>query len=92
MQADGCCQEGLLVKCLLPSPTNQSLQHKQPTARTPNHPPPAEGERAEVSVDGAQQRLGTRQAQRHVPHIKVLHVVADLRGGLEWVGGHRACE
>lgn len=35
MQADGCRQEGLLEKSLLPSPTNQSLHHNQPPPRPP---------------------------------------------------------
>jgi hypothetical protein len=40
---------------------------------------PAEGQCAKVLVDGPQQGLGTWQAQRHMPHIKVLHVVGALQ-------------
>jgi hypothetical protein len=43
------------------------------------HNAPAEGECAEVLVDGSQQRLGAWQPQRHVAHIKVLHVVGALK-------------
>ncbi len=38
----------------------------------------AEGECAKVLVNGGQQLLGAREPQRHVPHVKVLHVVAAL--------------
>jgi hypothetical protein len=44
-----------------------------------NSSPLTEGEGAKVAVDDAQQLLGTRQPQRHMPHIKVLHVVAALQ-------------
>jgi hypothetical protein len=35
--------------------------------------------RTEVAVDGREQRFGFRQAQRHVAHIEVLHVVRALQ-------------
>ena len=41
--------------------------------------PLAEGQGGEVFVDGGQQGLGSGQAQGHMPHPKVLHVVAGLQ-------------
>ena len=41
--------------------------------------PAAEGQGAKVAVDGRQQRLCAGEAQGHVAHIEVLHVVADLQ-------------
>lgn len=41
--------------------------------------PPAEGQCAEVLVDCCQQCLGTWQPQRHMAHVKVLHVVGALQ-------------
>ena len=43
------------------------------------HTPLAEGEGGEVFVNGGQQGLGARQAQGHVPHIVVLHVMTGLQ-------------
>ena len=41
--------------------------------------PAAEGKGPKVLVNGGQQRFGTGQPQRHMPDIKVLHVVAGLQ-------------
>ena len=39
---------------------------------------PAKGERPKVLVDGLQQLLGAREAQRDVSDVKVLHVMRAL--------------
>jgi len=41
--------------------------------------PFAEGKGAKVAVNDPQQLLGLGQAQRHMAHPKVLHVVAALQ-------------
>ena len=53
----------------------------------------AKRERAKLAVDRREQRLGARQAQRHVADVVVLHVVADLKvlAHIAWVGGWVGC-
>ena len=41
--------------------------------------PFTEGKGAKVAVNDPQQLLGLGQAQRHMPHPKILHVVAALQ-------------
>ena len=62
-----------------PLNANAYLQgHQISRLSQPVQPPPAEGEGAEVLVDGVEELLGALQPQRDVAHVKVLHVVRGL--------------
>ena len=52
--------------------------HQVSRLSQPVEPPPAEGEGAEVLVDGVQELLGALQPERDVADVKVLHVVRGL--------------